>query len=60
MELVDIVQTYGTTVALDHASLRLFPGEVHALMGGNGAGKSTIIGIIAHQDAGFGKDLPWW
>ena len=29
--------------ALDDVNLRLFPGEVHALMGENGAGKSTMI-----------------
>ena len=29
--------------ALDNVDLRLFPGEVHALMGENGAGKSTMI-----------------
>lgn len=26
--------------------LRLFPGEVHALMGENGAGKSTLIKVL--------------
>lgn len=29
--------------ALDGVDLRLYPGEVHALMGENGAGKSTMI-----------------
>ena len=31
--------------ALDNARFDLFPGEVHALMGENGAGKSTMMKI---------------
>ena len=36
------VEIDGTTVLHD-IDLRLFPGEVHALMGGNGAGKSSLV-----------------
>jgi simple sugar transport system ATP-binding protein len=34
---------FGGVPALSDVSLRIFPGEVHALMGENGAGKSTMI-----------------
>ncbi|MFV0527529.1 MAG: ATP-binding cassette domain-containing protein [Lachnospiraceae bacterium] len=47
LEMKDIVKIYGGTKALNNANLKIQLGEVHALMGGNGAGKSTIIGIIA-------------
>ncbi|MDZ5619622.1 sugar ABC transporter ATP-binding protein [Nocardioides sp. HM23] len=43
IEMRDISITFGNVPALDRVSLRLYPGEVHALMGENGAGKSTLI-----------------
>jgi ribose transport system ATP-binding protein len=46
LEATDVSKTYGAVVALDHASLSVKPGEVHALMGANGAGKSTFVKIL--------------
>ncbi len=46
LEATDVSKTYGAVIALDHASLSIRPGEVHALMGANGAGKSTFVKIL--------------
>jgi ribose transport system ATP-binding protein len=46
LEATDVSKTYGAVVALHHASLSVRPGEVHALMGANGAGKSTFVKIL--------------
>lgn len=51
LELKDIVKTFGGVTALDGVHFQLKKGEVHALMGENGAGKSTFIKVITgvHQ-----------
>jgi ribose transport system ATP-binding protein len=46
LEATGVSKAYGAVVALDHASLAVRPGEVHALMGANGAGKSTFVKIL--------------
>ncbi|HHG89154.1 MAG TPA: sugar ABC transporter ATP-binding protein [Devosia sp.] len=46
LELRDISKNFGMTRALAHMSISLFPGEVHAVVGENGAGKSTMIKIM--------------
>lgn len=41
-----VSKSYGAVVALRDASLAVRPGEIHALMGANGAGKSTFVKIL--------------
>ncbi|NPD14894.1 sugar ABC transporter ATP-binding protein [Xinfangfangia sp. D13-10-4-6] len=42
-----ITKRYGGTLALDHIDLTLAAGQIHALVGENGAGKSTFLGALA-------------
>jgi rhamnose transport system ATP-binding protein len=41
-----VSKSFGMTAALQDMTLELFPGEVHAIVGENGAGKSTMIKIM--------------
>jgi ribose transport system ATP-binding protein len=55
LELITLTKRFPGVVALDSVSLRFNPGEIHALLGENGAGKSTVMHIIAgnlKQDEG--------
>jgi branched-chain amino acid transport system ATP-binding protein len=64
LEVSDLVVHHGQLRALDSIALRVFPGEVYAIIGANGAGKSTLLRTIAglhHPTAGSilldGKDV---
>ncbi|MCK2023340.1 sugar ABC transporter ATP-binding protein [Microbacterium sp. kSW2-24] len=46
-----LTKRYGATLALDGVDLEIASGEVHALLGHNGAGKSTIIGCLGGRTA---------
>ncbi len=46
LELRGISKQFPGVKALSDVALRLFPGEVHTLMGQNGAGKSTLIKVL--------------
>ena len=47
LEVRDLTVHHGQLRALEHVSLRVFPGEVYAIIGANGAGKSTLLRTIA-------------
>ena len=55
LSLVGSAKTFGPVVALADGTIEIRAGEIHALVGENGAGKSTIVKILAglyHPDAG--------
>lgn len=42
-----LVKSYGRVTALDYADFDLYPGEVLAVIGDNGAGKSSLIKVLS-------------
>jgi len=64
LQLTDISKRFGAVQALTDVDLALFANEVHALVGENGAGKSTVVKILAgihRPDVGhmklYGREL---
>lgn len=47
LQVEGVVKAFGATVALDGASFAVRAGAVHALLGENGAGKSTMVKLLS-------------
>jgi len=47
VEMRQIVKQFGTVVANDFVDFRAKPGQIHALLGENGAGKSTMMCMLS-------------
>lgn len=64
MEARDLCKNFGVTVALNHVSFGVKPGEIRGLIGENGSGKSTVSSIFAGMQGAssgelFYKGKPW-
>ncbi|WP_368657841.1 sugar ABC transporter ATP-binding protein [Metabacillus halosaccharovorans] len=59
LNMQGISKTFSRVTVLKNVKIELYPGEVHALMGENGAGKSTFMKILAgiHQPDQNGGEI---
>ena len=46
LQISNVTKRYSTVIANNDVSLNLFEGQIHALLGEHGAGKSTLVKII--------------
>ncbi len=59
IRLREITKSFPGVKALDKVDLSVFEGEVHVLLGENGAGKSTMMNIICGNYQPDGGDIYW-
>lgn len=46
IETRDLSKSFGDRLVVDNLNLKIYPGELYALLGDNGAGKTTTIGML--------------
>jgi iron complex transport system ATP-binding protein len=59
LQTINLSFSYGRIEALRAVNMRLFPGEVVALIGPNGSGKSTLIKSLIGALRGGGGEIKW-
>ncbi len=57
LELHSVSKRYGGVIALDNVDFDLRPGEVHGLIGENGAGKSTMMKLLSGVYSDYGGEM---
>jgi ribose transport system ATP-binding protein len=57
LEMKRVTKTFGGIAALKEVDFSILAGEIHGLVGENGAGKSTMMKIIAGVHSGFEGEM---
>ena len=56
-ELKNVAKAYGTRIVVDEVNLQIHKGEILALLGPNGSGKTTILKILAFIENPTGGEV---
>lgn len=59
LSIKEMSKSYGQTLVLDKVNLEVEPGQIYGLLGDNGAGKTSLMRLIAGHSQGEG-DLALW
>ena len=51
IRIEDVTKKFGTFAAVDNVSLEIAKGELFALLGGSGCGKTTLLRMLAGFEA---------
>jgi ABC-type sugar transport system ATPase subunit len=57
LRCVRVTKTYGSNTVVRSVDLSIQRGEIHALVGANGAGKSTVLGMLSGRVAPSGGHI---
>jgi ABC-2 type transport system ATP-binding protein len=53
----DLTKRYGSTAAVNHVNMTIGKGQIYGLVGRNGAGKTTIIRMVAAQNVASSGEI---
>lgn len=59
LEISNLVAGYGNTIILNAIDLEAAAGEVHGILGGNGAGKTTFFRALCRLGPSFSGEVTW-
>ncbi len=57
LQLRNVSKSFGPVFAVRNVDLRVYPGEIVALVGDNGAGKSTLIKLVSGVHSPDGGEI---